>query len=168
MTKGEVPEQDVMKPISKEVRGLASKLDDGSGKIIFSSCTDDELSLILAGDPLSLFTKVLIEGLEGSANHNGEEGSIKILEVLSYVFDQVPKRSKGKQNPLLDKIEDMSNNFSLCFLPQEIRKGLIASASAAPASDFQKKAFSMEMEGLQDNVEVVMDKISFLRKHGFP
>ena len=159
MSKGDVLDQPDITPITKNVTNLANKLDDGSGKIIFSSSRDNELSYIMPNDPNSLFTLTLIEAMNGSAQNNGQNSFINILEVLSYVFDQVPKRSEDKQHPFINKIENLSDNFSVCFLPEDIRPKPIDLDTPIDLSSVH-----LELTGLKSNAELLVEKITFLKQ----
>lgn len=159
MSKGDVLDVPAITPVSKHVTSLTDKLDDGTGKIIFSSSRNEELSYIMPNDPNSLFTLTLIEAMDGKASSEGSGSYVNILEVLSYVFDQVPKRSQDKQHPFINKIENLSDNFSLCYLPQMIRKSL---PTDAPSIDLT--SVHLELTGLKSNAELLVEKITFLKQ----
>ncbi|MCL1469128.1 caspase family protein [Argonema antarcticum] len=91
---------------------LLSSLESGSGRIVVASSHEDQYSY--TGNPYSVFTACLLEALQGKASVN-QDNYARILNVLSYLFDQVPKRTTDKQKPFVNKILDLSDNFPLCY-----------------------------------------------------
>jgi Caspase domain len=87
-------------------------LEGSSGRVIVASSREEEYSY--TGTPLSIFTTCLIEALQGKAS-TSRDGYARILDILIYLFDQVPKRAAGSQHPLVKKILDLGDNFPLCY-----------------------------------------------------
>ncbi len=89
------------------------RLELGSGQVIVASSSANQKSY--AGDYYSIFTECLLEALSGMGTRlpNGYAG---ILDVLTYLFSEVPSRVKTfPQNPYINKITGLSENFPLCF-----------------------------------------------------
>jgi len=91
---------------------LLNVLSSGSGRVVIASSRENEYSYV--GNPYSAFTACLLEALQGRASVK-QDGYARILDVLSYLFDQVPQRASGSQHPFVNKILDLSDNFPLCY-----------------------------------------------------
>jgi hypothetical protein len=87
-------------------------LEGSSGRVIIVSSREEEYSY--TGTPFSIFTTCLIEALQGKAS-TIKDGYARILDILIYLFDQVPKRAAGSQHPFVKKILDLGDNFPLCY-----------------------------------------------------
>ncbi|NES18461.1 MAG: hypothetical protein F6K41_05930 [Symploca sp. SIO3E6] len=93
---------------------LLDALSSGSGRVIVASSQEDEKSYIGYGDPYSIFTTCLLEALQGKAAVN-KDGYARILDILIYLFNQVPQRAPAPQHPLVKKMLDLGDNFPLCY-----------------------------------------------------
>jgi hypothetical protein len=71
-------------------------------QIILASSKSDENSYIMPKAANSLFTQCLLEAFDGKAKHDGD-GMIRILDIVSYVCNEVPKR-QSKQHPTIKTI----------------------------------------------------------------
>lgn len=91
---------------------LLNTLQAGSGRIVVASSRENEYSY--TGTPYSVFTACLIEALGGKAAIK-KDGLARILDILTYLFDQVPQRTSEKQHPFVNKILNLDDNFSLCY-----------------------------------------------------
>lgn len=100
---------------TKAAETLVEQLDKGSGRVVMASSKDNELSWIYPNESYSTFTNSLVEALMGKAHHRND-GYVRILNVLDYVMEKVKKRTDGKQNPYIKRIEDLSDNFAICAL----------------------------------------------------
>jgi uncharacterized caspase-like protein len=145
----------------KRISDFTSILDRGSGSIIFSSSRDDEYSYIMPGDDNSLFTLCFKEAIEGGANKGEEDDGFRILDILSYIFSQVPTRSKEKQHPYINKITDLSDNFVLCMPPLKMR-GKSASANK-PAESRLAVLVQMEIDGMVETMKLNAEKLNYLK-----
>ncbi len=94
--------------------GLLSVLDKGTGSVVVASSHEGEYSY--TGHPYSIFTTCLLEALEGKASIN-KDGFARILDILIYLFKNVPERAPGPQHPFVKKVLDLGDNFPLCFHP---------------------------------------------------
>lgn len=100
------------------------QLKQGSGRVIFASSKSEEVSYVLPNAQNSLFTQCLLEAIDGKAKHEGD-GLLRIFDVVSYVFQEVPKRHT-KQHPIF-KVNDLDANF-----PLALYKGGEKSLAGAP------------------------------------
>jgi hypothetical protein len=91
---------------------LLNSLDRGSGRVVIASSNEEQYSY--TGNPYSVFTACLLEAMQGKASMV-EDGYARILNVLTYLFEQVPKRTFEKQKPFVNKVLDLSDNFPLCY-----------------------------------------------------
>lgn len=78
--------------------GLAQNLDTGRGMSIISSCRADQKSYIMEGDNNSLYTKCMLEVLQGQDKNDHDDPFIRISEVVRYIFKTVPE-NHPEQNP---------------------------------------------------------------------
>ena len=101
-----------------QVDGLAQHLDDGRGMSIISSCREDQLSYIMEGDSNSLYTKCMIEVLNGKGKTNYEDPYIRISEVVQYIFKKVPE-GNPEQNPYANL--QIYDDFILSYIPENLR-----------------------------------------------
>jgi len=78
------------------------KLAAGAGRVVISSCKDEETSITYVEKGHSLFTYFLLEGLRGGAMDRGD-GLVRVLDLFHYVSDEVPRNVRGghRQNPVL-------------------------------------------------------------------
>lgn len=89
----------------------------GVGRVVVSSCKDEETSVTYIEKGHSLFTYFLLEGLRGGAMDRGD-GLVRVLDLFHYVSDEVPRNARGghKQHPVLKAHAE--TNF-----PLALRKG---------------------------------------------
>ena len=98
--------------------GLVHDIDDEEGMAIISSCKDHQESLYFKGDRNSLFTAYLLRVLKGEHKSKFNNQFIKVLEVASYLVEEVPKdaaRDDLKQNPFVNL--QIDKNFELSRVP---------------------------------------------------
>jgi pimeloyl-ACP methyl ester carboxylesterase len=108
--------------------GLAQHLDDGRGMSIISSCREDQLSYIMDGDSNSLYTKCMIEVLNGKGKTNYEDPYIRISEVVQYIFKKVPE-GNPEQNPYANL--QIYDDFILSYIPENLRNNNIQESEIA-------------------------------------
>ncbi len=146
---------------------LFKVLDSGSGRVIIASSREDEKSY--TGEPYSAFTSCLLEALEGKGS-SLKDGYARILDVIVYLFDQVPQRTSERQHPFVKKVLDLSDNFPLCFYagdgkavvgepwmePSEARSGPKAGRT---------QRLEQELEGLDSSWNLRAEKIGLLRNN---
>ena len=80
-----------VQPKHTNADGLAQNLDDGRGMMIISACRADQESGIVEGEENSIFTQCMLEVLRGDNKREDEDPFVKIIEVIEYLFDRVPK-----------------------------------------------------------------------------
>ncbi len=90
---------------------VLNELGQGGGRVVLASSRQDELSHILRGDPLSLFTKTLLEALAGYGTAQ-QDGYARVLDVASYVARIVPSRY-AQQHPIISASH--ADNFALAY-----------------------------------------------------
>lgn len=107
------------------------RLKQGAGRVIFASSRSDEVSWVMPNAPNSLFTQCLLEAMGGQAKHEGD-GLLRIFDVVSYVFREVPKR-QPKQHPIF-KVNDLDANFPVALFmggEKSAAAGTVAPTTAA-------------------------------------
>ena len=132
--------------------------------MIIASSREDESSY--TGEPYSAFTECLLEALQGKAS-SLRDGYARILDVIVYLFDQVPQRTSERQHPFVKKVLDLSDNFPLCFYAgggkKVIGEHLIEpSDERAPVREGIKR-LELELRGLQNSWDLRREKVEFLR-----
>lgn len=98
--------------------GLVHDMDDEEGMAIISSCKDSQESLYFKGDRNSLFTNYLLKVLKGEHKTSFDNEYIKVLEVASYLVEEVPKdaaRDSLIQTPFVNL--QIDKNFELSKVP---------------------------------------------------
>ncbi|HMT93142.1 caspase family protein [uncultured Thiothrix sp.] len=83
----------------------------GYGRLIIASSLDTEYSLVIPTDANSLFTKYLLQGLQGAAA--ASDGYVRIMDLFHYIQPKVKADSNGTQNPLFRAY--VEENFALAF-----------------------------------------------------
>jgi hypothetical protein len=132
---------------------LLRRLDEGMGSVVVTSSRDDEYSYI--GKAYSVFTEVLLEALAGRGAAS-QDGFARVLNVLAYVFEEVPKRrgQGSPQHPFVKKVYDLGDNFPICYYAGGA-KVLPASfgAETAPKLDhFGREMLVKRRDSLQQQV----------------
>lgn len=159
--------QFVKSPIPPE---LLEVLEVGAGRVIIASSRDKEFSL--TGDPYSIFTACLLDALNGKASFEND-GYSRILDILIYLFKEVPKRSDDVQHPLLKKADDLEENFPLCYYAggtsvlSEVESLIEAQSEKAASTSLtsgQMERLRLELSGLQEEFNLRLQKISRIRK----
>jgi hypothetical protein len=158
-----VEEKFVKSPLPPE---LIARLDAGSGWVIVASSREDEFSYI--GNPYSVFTACLLEAMQGKGATT-LDGHARILDVLVYLFAQVPRRASGPQHPLIKKVLDLGENFPLCFYAggsKNLPAGQ-AVAAAEPRVDYRnwkRRQLEQKRDGLRAEWELLNKKVSRFRR----
>ncbi len=105
--------------VEKAPTALFSRLNQGRGRAIISSCRADEYSI--AAEPYSIFTESLIEALSGENSDENDEGYANILDVTQHLLRTVPKKSKKNyppyeetQHPQISQLT-ADNDFAICY-----------------------------------------------------
>ena len=97
-------------------------LAQGKGRVIISASASEESAVILPKHRNSLFTEVLLKGLQGAVDDRSD-GLIRVLDLFHYLSETV-RAAYPKQNPILTT--RTQNNF-----PVSLRKGgLLKSAES--------------------------------------
>ena len=114
-----------------KAEGLAQKIDNERGISIVASCKEDQESYQLGEDRNSLFTKHLLQALNGHHQTHFEEPYVRILEVAGYLLRVIPQRIAevaAQQNPPISIKQEpyvnleMYDNFILSQVPKELRQ----------------------------------------------
>ncbi|BAY19991.1 peptidase C14 caspase catalytic subunit p20 (plasmid) [Anabaenopsis circularis NIES-21] len=145
---------------------LLNVLGTGSGRVVVASSREDEYSY--TGQPYSAFTDCLLEALQGKAAVN-KDGYARILDILVYLFDQVPKRASGPQHPFVNKVLDLGDNFPLCyyaggskFLPGEVAT-IESSPIPSSLTTGQQRRLQQKLDALQTEWGIRSQKIKRMR-----
>jgi hypothetical protein len=146
---------------------LANMLESGSGRVVVASSHEHQYSY--TGTPYSVFTACLLEALQGKASVT-KDGYARILNILSYLFDQVPKRTTEKQKPFVNKVLELSDNFPLCYyaggskyLPNEVPT-LNPVSQPNPLTASQDSLKQREIERIQRDIEISQKQYDSLTK----
>ncbi|WP_341525416.1 caspase family protein [Nostoc sp. UHCC 0302] len=145
---------------------LLNVLATGSGQVVVASSREDEYSY--TGQPYSAFTDCLLDALQGKAAVN-KDGYARILDVLVYLFDQVPKRASGPQHPFVNKVLDLGDNFPLCYYAggSKFLAGETATfETTPPATNLttgQQRRLQQKLDALQAESDIRSQKIKRMR-----
>ncbi len=139
---------------------LAGKFDDVSGLSYVSSCRSNQKSYILGGDNNSLFTKCLVEVLQGKHKTTFDDPYVRMTEALQYLWREVPKRCKEPQMPTV-KIE-MDADLILSLAPQTLRKS--PTPIKVETDDFLIEMSKEELGQLKELFKTQSDLVNQLRK----
>jgi Caspase domain len=146
---------------------LLEALDTGSGRVVVASSSEEELSY--TGTPYSIFTACLLEALSGKAAVK-KDGYARILEILIYLFNEVPQRAPGSQHPFVKKVLDLDDNFPLCyyaggskFLPGEIPSDE-QNLSTAVLTVGQRERLKGKLKIVERDYNLQLKKVDLLRK----
>jgi hypothetical protein len=106
-------------------KGMADGIKKGGGRVILTSCRAEETSLDLGH--ISLFTKILLESLNGAANIEND-GWVRLIDLIRYVPKNVAEEAMKKfnhpQNPMFKRIENLgSEDFIVCAYDSAKVKG---------------------------------------------
>lgn len=148
---------------------LIDLLDVGTGKVVIASSKENEYSL--AGRPYSVFTACLLDALHGQASLE-KDGFARILDILIYLFKEVPKKSNGVQHPLLKKALDLGDNFPLCYYlgggkgvdTRGEQSNLDLARSTSKLTLNQRERLQLELPGLKEEYSIRLERIGRLRK----
>jgi hypothetical protein len=145
---------------------LLNVLNSGSGRVVVASSRENEYSY--TGNPYSAFTACLLEALEGKAAVN-KDGYARILDVLIYLFDQVPKRASGSQHPFVNKVLDLGDNFPLCYYAggSKFLPGESPSSESTPApislTSGQRRRMEQKRDALQGEWNLRSEKVKRMK-----
>lgn len=111
---------------SEAIKSLNPSLGKGAGMVILTSCKGDEQSLDLGS--MSLFTKVLLDALNGQDNLK-QDGWVRLIDLINYVPQKVSEIAfqnyNFNQNPVFRRIENLgSDDFIICAYDIRLGKGL--------------------------------------------
>ena len=113
----------------------------------------------------------MLEALQGKAavNKENKDGYARILDVMIYLFDQVPKRASGPQHPFVNKVLDLGDNFPLCyyaggskFLPGEVPVAEVNSTTSGLTGG-QKRRLAQKRDTLQAEWDLRSEKVKRMR-----
>jgi hypothetical protein len=143
---------------------LPDILSKGSGQVMIASSRDDEYSY--TDTPYSVFTNCFIDALSGKASRTGD-GFARILDVVSYILDEVPKRAPGgKQHPNIPQINGLSENFPVCFYDGG-RKNVESTTSRKPSgtlSTLSRERKEIELKELQSVWKLQNERATKIRE----
>lgn len=157
----------IKSPIPPE---LLKVLEIGTGYVIIASSLEDEYSL--TDTPYSIFTSCLLDALRGNASID-EDGYARILDVLIYLFREVPKRSSNVQHPLLKKALELGENFPICYYAGSVddarrsfspHRSINSKKIGASVTEGRRERLRLELASLRDEYALRLQKITRIRK----
>jgi hypothetical protein len=125
------------------------------------------------GPTYSVFTGCLLEALQGKASVN-KDGFARILDVLIYLYEHVPKRANGPQHPFLNRVEDMSDNFALCYYaggektvigePTSALRSVVEAVTQRFPTPGERLRLEKQRNNLQQEWDLLETKVNLIRK----
>lgn len=101
-------------------KGVFEGLTSGVGRVVVTSCKENQRSYILNGETNSVFTTCLLEVLQEESLTDADDEYIRFFQVLSYLYRKVPESVKIQpQNPVLVSAEAIDDNFAVCCRPSQ-------------------------------------------------
>lgn len=100
----------------------------GEGTVVIASSDRHQPSAIMPGDPLSLFTKHLVQGLKGAAAVPGHP-FIGVFDLFNYVAEAVVAELPG-QEPIY-AAHHQKNNFAVARTPTSIPSSISKQSGSA-------------------------------------
>ena len=92
------------------------ELSMGEGTVLMASSRETEESLILPGDTLSLFTKHIVNALQGGAESD-HDGFIRVFDLFNYVAEHV--RNDAPQQSPVYAAHQQDRNFAVAYSPPD-------------------------------------------------
>ena len=142
--------------------GMAQKLNDDSGIWVMASCQDNQKSY--GAENQSFFTQCLLEVLSGKHKRPFTDPEISIMDVVEYIFEEVPKRAieytDEENNPCVQTPffkTQMSENLILSYFSKNIENHKLTIAQLEPKAkkldedSFIKLIKAMEAVGRVDD-----------------
>ncbi|MCZ6769025.1 MAG: caspase family protein, partial [Acidobacteria bacterium] len=102
----------------------------GKSQFIYAAAGARESSIEDATMGGGVFTKYLIEALQGAADNN-QDGNITAAEAHDYVFNHVRQFTRGRQNPMIVNSAQYDGNLVLAVTDPGAEVGLLLEADAA-------------------------------------
>ncbi len=156
------PEVFVKSPVPPE---LLKALDLGQGMVVMASSMENEASW--TGNPYSIFTACLLEGLNGRGSV-AKDGYARVLDILIYLLREVPLRTGDQQHPLVKKVLDLGDNFPICYYALDSAQTMLDPASTVvsgkrPIDAWERQLLQVRREGLRQSCDILTQQINQLR-----
>lgn len=133
----------------KGLYGMAQKLNDDQGIWVMASCQDNQKSY--GYDNESFFTQCLLEVLSGRHKRPFTDPEISIMDVVEYIFEEVPKRAA----------ECVDDNDEPCvqtpFFKTQMSENIILSYFPRNKEDYESTIIDLEPK-IED-----LDEVSFIK-----
>jgi len=132
----------------------------GEGKIVFLAAKADQKSLELPELGHGIFTRSLVQGMEGDADrgrYGNGDGLVSVKDLASYVSREVPAKAAevgGRQNPQIEILE-ASGDIILSRIQGSVDAFAEESAPVAPEEEQVALAVVPEQDVLQDMLSAV-------------
>ncbi len=140
---------------------LIKTLKEGEGKVFLASCEDNELSYIKMGDQNSLFTKHLVQAMNGSNSDHYD--FVHVMDLIQHLFRAVPQEAMSinkKQTPVITSAKNLNANFFVCANSQ---REMVAVKSLGNPSAIKMRSqdeINQQMQEYQNQVNNTFSNIS--------
>lgn len=143
-------------------KSLNTQLNKGNGRVVLTSCEANETSLDLGS--MSLFTKVLLESLNGTDNIE-QDGWVRLIDLMRYVPKNVAegasKIENHQQHPMFKRIENLSSEeFIICAYDIHKAKNLSNKTQHQGVFKLKESVHSMIDSGNYPEVFKLMDEMN--------
>lgn len=155
---------------AKELPGIKSplppsvlaELGNSSGRVVIASSRRDEVSL--TGNPYSVFTAALLEGLAGYGAFE-RDGYARVLDIAMYAGRMVPNRTGDKQHPII-KVSDLKDNFALAYYaaggkePESLDWAVTVSTISPGLGAAQLTTWQQMLANYRENLLLIEERMS--------
>jgi hypothetical protein len=120
-------------------------IQQGTGKVVFTSSTGNQLSWIRPDGKMSVFTYHLLEALQGAANQPGDK-VVRVSHLMNYLSKTVPATArdlcKAEQTPFFD------------FATEDFPVALLCGGKGLTTTGWDKQQAEETIRGIVNNLTV--------------
>jgi hypothetical protein len=96
-------------------KGIVDDLKQGEGRVVLTSCRDEQKSWILPDNSMSVYTCHLLEAITG-AGHKPGDTEVTVFQLADYVGKAVPESAKAMGKAQTPRFEGDTERFAIALL----------------------------------------------------
>ncbi|BCL37814.1 caspase family protein [Nostoc sp. MS1] len=131
-------------------KNIIDELKQGTGKVVFTSSTGNQLSWIRPDKEMSVYTYHLLEALQGAANQLGDE-VVRVSHLMNYLGKTVAESArdlcKAEQTPFFD------------FATEDFPVALLRGGKGLAPAGWDKQEAKEKIEGIYNNFNISNNKV---------